>query len=250
MTLTVTPLEGIPMVQEGDDLVEMIHAGLSAGEITLEDGDIIVIAQKIVSKSEGREVNLADVEPSQKAVDLGTDTEKDPRLVELILRESQSIVRSRPGLIIVEHNLGFICANAGIDRSNVSGEDIVLLLPENPDRSAAAIRTRLEEAGGAKIGVLIIDSHGRPWRMGTLGLTIGISGVPGVVDLRGEKDLFGSEMKVSIVGAADEAAAAASLMMGQVAEGQPVVHIRGFPYALREAELGEMIRPDEMNLFR
>lgn len=250
MTLTVTALKGIPMALEGDDLAKMILTGLSVGKIALQDGDIIVIAQKIVSKSEGRMVNLADVEPSPQAIALGDDTEKDPRLVELILRESRSIVRSRPGLIIVEHNLGFICANAGIDRSNVSGEDNVLLLPENPDHSAAEIRGQLEEASGAKVGVIIIDSHGRPWRMGTLGLAIGLSGVPGVVDLRGEKDLFGDEMKVSIVGAADEVAAAASLMMGQVAEGQPVVHVRGFPYALREAELGEMLRPDEMNLFR
>jgi coenzyme F420-0:L-glutamate ligase/coenzyme F420-1:gamma-L-glutamate ligase len=161
------------------------------------------------------------------------------------------VVRKRPGAIIVEHKLGFICANAGIDRSNVAGsEEIVLLLPKDPDASAQALREKLEEASGANLGVLVIDSHGRAWRLGTVGITIGLAGLPGLVDLRGTIDLFGYEMKITQVGAADELAAAASLMMGQVAEGTPVVHVRGFPYNLREAKLEELLRPEEMDMFR
>ena len=151
----------------------------------------------------------------------------------------------------MEHNLGFICANAGIDHSNVTGsDDWVLLLPEDPDASARVLRRGLENSSEARLGVLIIDSHGRAWRNGTVGVTIGISGLPGVVDLRGTIDLFGYELQVTEVGAADELAAAASLMMGQVAEGTPVVHVRGFPYPLREADFNEILRPEEKDMFR
>jgi len=251
MTLTITPLQGIPIIQKGDDLAEIIQAALALGSIILQGGDILVLAQKIVSKAEGRAFDLKDISPSPEAVKLGVECEKDARLVELILRESKSVVRTRPGLLIVEHKLGFICANAGIDRSNVAGEEEkVLLLPLDPDASAEKLRKSLQAAKGVKIGVQIIDSHGRPWRMGTLGTTIGLSGLPGVVDMRGQKDLFGYELQHTEVGAADELAAAASLMMGQVAEGQPVVHVRGFPYPLRDASLNELLRPKEKDFFR
>ncbi len=259
MNLTLTPLPGIPLVQPGDDLTELIWASCKRANLTLQNGDILVLAQKIVSKAEGRLVNLADVEPSTRAVVYAAETEKDPRLVELILRESSEVLRTRPGLIVVEHRLGFICANAGIDHSNVApppqrgnaGEDEwYLLLPEDPDASADRIRSALEAASGARLGVLIIDSHGRAWREGTVGVTIGISGLPAVVDERGWKDLFGYELRVTVVGAADELAAAASLMMGQAAEGTPVVHVRGFPYPLRESSLRELLRPREKDLFR
>ena len=253
--LTLTPLMGIPLIQPGDDLAKIIVASLSKSHIALHDVDILVLAQKIVSKAEGRLVNLATVKPSLRALAYADETEKDPRLIELILRESKDVLRTRPGLIIVEHKLGFICANAGIDHSNVQGEggepeDWVLLLPENPDASATEIREKIENTTNTHIGIMIIDSHGRAWRMGVVGVCIGLSGIPGLVDKRGEIDLFGYRLRVTEIGAADELAAAASLVMGQVAEGTPVIHVRGFPYALREAKLGELIRPKEKDLFR
>jgi coenzyme F420-0:L-glutamate ligase/coenzyme F420-1:gamma-L-glutamate ligase len=194
-------------------------------------------------------------------LDLAESTQKDPRVVELILRESNEVLRIRPGAIIVEHRLGFVCANAGIDHSNVStppaeegtgvrNEDWVLLLPENPDHSAEQIRKKIEATTSTHIGVLIIDSHGRAWREGTVGISIGMAGLPGLADLRGQPDLFGFKLQITQVGVADELAAAASLMMGQAAEGTPAVHVRGFPYPLRDGSLKELLRPKEQDLFR
>ena len=253
MTLTLIPLPRIPFIKPGDDLVRVILTSLERTGLTFQDGDILVIAQKIVSKSEGRLVDLKTVTPSTQAVELAGRSEKDPRLVELILRESKSVLRLRPGTIIVEHRLGFVCANAGIDQSNVNQENVgdwVLLLPLNPDETASNIRRRLEKISDARLGVLIIDSHGRAWRLGTAGVAIGLSGLPGLVDLRGEKDLFGYQLRISEVGAADELASAASLVMGQAAESKPVILVRGFPYPLREGSLNELIRPKEQDLFR
>ena len=251
MPLTLTALPNIPLIQPGDDLAGMILSTLQAAALPLENGDILVLAQKIVSKAEGRIVQLSTVGPSPAALELAAQSGKDPRLAELILRESNAILRVRPGSVIVEHRLGFVCANAGIDHSNVHGdEEWALLLPENPDQSAAAIRARLEKAYNAQIGVLIIDSHGRAWRIGTVGTTIGLSGLPGIVDLRGQTDLSGYTLKITILGAADELAAAASLVMGQAAEGTPVVHVRGFPYPLRDGSLRELLRPKDQDMFR
>lgn len=255
MTLTLTPLPGLPLIYPGDNLPEILLQALERAGISLQDGDILVLAQKIVSKAEGRLVNLATVTPTERALALAVETEKDPRLLELILRESATVLRTRPGSIIVEHRLGFVCANAGIDHSNVAGEgsqdeEWVLLLPEDPDATAAEIRTHLEKASSARLGVLIIDSHGRAWRLGTVGVAIGLSGLPGVVDLRGRVDLFGYTLRITQVSAADELAAAASLLMGQAAEGTPVVHVRGFPYPLREGSLREILRPKDQDLFR
>jgi coenzyme F420-0:L-glutamate ligase/coenzyme F420-1:gamma-L-glutamate ligase len=255
MSLTLTPLPGIPLIQPGDALPDLVLDSLSRAGLSLADGDILVLAQKIVSKAEGRLVNLASVKPSARAQELATLTQKDPALVELNLQESHEILRLGPGTMIVEHRLGFVCANSGIDHSNVrgegtAGEEWVLLLPEDPDSSAARIRQALEEASGVRLGVLIIDSHGRAWRNGTVGVTIGLSGLPGLVDLRGQPDLFGYTLKITQVGAADELAAAASLVMGQAAEGTPVIHVRGFPYPLREASLQELLRPKEQDFFR
>lgn len=255
MTLTITPLPDIPFIQPGDDLVKVILQALGQVSLSLSNDDILVITSKIVSKAEGRLVNLATVSPSSQACELSKKVDKDPRLLEIILQESKEVLRIRPGVIIVEHRLGFVCANAGIDHSNVRGEDQegeewVLLLPENPDLSAAKIRRGLETASGSHIGILIIDSHGRAWRMGTVGVTVGLSGLPGLADLRGWQDLFGYVLRVTQVGVADELAAAASLVMGQAGEGTPVVHVRGFPYDLRESTLGELIRPKELDLFR
>lgn len=255
MSLVITPIQGLPMIRPGDDLGELLKTALNLSSIQLIDGDVIVIAQKIISKAENRLVNLSTITPSNRAEELGRQVEKDPRFIELVLSESTEILRTRPGTIIVEHQLGFVCANAGIDHSNVKGEwgnpdDWVLLLPENPDRSAEEIRRKLEKAGDCRLAVLIIDSHGRAWRNGAIGMAIGLSGMPGLVDLRGAVDLFGYSLRVTQVGAADELAAAASLMMGEAAESTPAVHVRGFPYALREGKLAELIRAKEMDMFR
>jgi coenzyme F420-0:L-glutamate ligase/coenzyme F420-1:gamma-L-glutamate ligase len=255
MTLTFSPLPAIPLIHPGNNLAELLLISMQTARISVEDGDILVVAQKIVSKAEGRMVNLATIKPSKDALELALRCEKDPRLVEMILRESKEVLRIRPGTIIVEHKLGFICANAGIDHSNVRGEDgnpedWVLLLPEDPDRSALEIRRKIKVTTSMRIGILIIDSHGRAWRLGTIGTAIGISGLPGVVDQRGWQDLFGYRLKITLVAAADELAAAASLVMGEAAEGIPAVHVRGFPYPLRECSLKELLRSKENDLFR
>jgi coenzyme F420-0:L-glutamate ligase/coenzyme F420-1:gamma-L-glutamate ligase len=268
--LTLTPLSNIPLIRQGDGLADIILKSLQDSNIALQDDDILVIAQKIVSKAEGRAVNLATISPSPRAIELAQQTEKDPRFVELVLQESNSILRTRPGTIIVEHKLGFVCANAGIDHSNVASplpegegqglraepveavkaEEWVLLLPKDPDRSSSMIRKEIESRTGKKIGIIIIDSHGRAWRNGTVGVAIGISGVPGLMDLRGVKDLFGYTLRITMVGTADELAAAASLVMGQAAEGTPVIHVRGFPYRLRESSIKELLRSKQQDLFR
>jgi coenzyme F420-0:L-glutamate ligase / coenzyme F420-1:gamma-L-glutamate ligase len=253
--LTLTPLAGIPLIQPGADLPGIILAALDHNGLMLQDSDILVLAQKIVSKAEGRLVNLHQITPSPRAEELARNIQKDARLVEVILSESREVLRTRPGTIIVEHRLGFVCANAGVDHSNVSGEgssqeEWVLLLPLNPDGSAQAIRQQLESASGKHLGVLLIDSHGRAWRNGVCGTTIGLAGMPGLVDLRGQEDLFGYTLRITQVGAADELAAAASLVMGQAAEATPVVHVRGFPYSLREGCLRELLRPHAEDLFR
>lgn len=255
MSLTLTPLHHIPLIRQGDDLADIVVKTLASNNLAIKDNDIFVFAQKIVSKAEGRAVNLVTITASQRAIELAEQTEKDARVVELILRESNEVVRTRVGTIIVEHKLGFVCANAGIDHSNVAGagdsaEEWVLLLPAEPDRSAEKIRNDIQSKTGKRIGILIIDSHGRAWRNGTVGVAIGVAGMPALEDLRGKPDLFDFTLRITQVGAADELAAAASLVMGQAAEGTPVVHVRGFPYPLRESSLKELIRPKDQDLFR
>jgi len=251
--LVLTALEGVPTVRPGDDLAEIVLAGASRAGVTLVDGDILVLAQKIVSKAEGRFRRLGEIEPSPEARALAVRTEKDPRVVELILRESTSVLRARPGVIIVAHRLGFVMANAGIDASNVEGgteANVVLLLPENPDASATRLRDRLRGRAGVDIGVIINDSFGRAWRLGTIGTAIGVAGLPGLLDLRGMPDRTGRALQVTDVGVADEVAAASSLLMGQAAEGRPIVLVRGFPYARREGSAAELVRPAAQDLFR
>jgi coenzyme F420-0:L-glutamate ligase/coenzyme F420-1:gamma-L-glutamate ligase len=255
LTLTITSLKDIPLIRRDDNLADIVLDSLGKMDIELQENDILVLAQKIVSKAEGRLVNLTTVTPSSKAIELAQKTEKDPRVVELILQESNEIVRTRVGAIIVEHKLGFVCANAGIDHSNVAGdgdnqEEFVLLLPVDPDQSAKQIRDAIKRKINKNIGVMIIDSHGRAWRNGTVGLCIGLSGIPALIDERGWKDLFGYTLKITVVGIADELAAAASLMMGQANEGTPVVLVRGFPYKLTEGSLKELIRPKNQDMFR
>lgn len=253
--LTLTPLQNIPLIRQGDNLADILLNSIKTTGMDLHDKDVLVLAQKIVSKSEGRMVNLAEVTPSPRAIDLAPQIEKDPRLIELILRESSEVMRIRKGVIVVEHKLGFVCANAGIDHSNVLGEgdsneEYVLLLPKDPDASAQRLRGEIEQITGKSVGVMIIDSHGRAWRNGTVGICIGLSGIPALIDERGWQDLFGYTLKATVIGVADELAAAASLIMGQAAEGTPVIHVRGFPYPPAEGTLKELIRPKEFDMFR
>jgi coenzyme F420-0:L-glutamate ligase / coenzyme F420-1:gamma-L-glutamate ligase len=238
---------GLPLVKAGDDLARLIGGRLT-GELALRSGDVLVLAQKIVSKAEGRMVELSTVTPSQRAVELGAEVLKDPRLVELILQESVRVVRSRPNVLIVEHKLGLIMANAGIDQSNVAPQDGVeraLLLPRDPDGSAAALQKKL----GAT-AVLIIDSFGRPWRKGTTGVAIGAAGLPSLIDMRDQPDMFGRILQVTISAFADEIAAAASLVMGQADEAQPVVIVRGLTWKAPNAPAAELIRSSAEDLFR
>jgi coenzyme F420-0:L-glutamate ligase / coenzyme F420-1:gamma-L-glutamate ligase len=238
---------GLPLVKTGDDLAALIGERLT-GELALRPGDVLVLAQKIVSKAEGRVVDLATVKPSQRAVELGAEVLKDPRLVELILQESSRVVRSRPNVLIVEHKLGLTMANAGIDQSNVApldGVERALLLPRDPDGSAEALRAKL----GAT-AVLIIDSFGRPWRKGTTGVAIGAAGLPALIDMRGMPDMFGRILQVTISAFADEIAAAASLVMGQADEAQPVVLVRGLTWKAPNVPAAELIRSPAEDLFR
>lgn len=253
--LCLLPLDGLPLIEPGQNLGDIIFQTLQGLQLKLEDGDILVITQKIVSKAEGRLTNLESVKPSAKAQEIARICKKDARLVELILSESNEIVRVKENTLIVEHKLGFICANAGIDHSNVRGnwgkdEDWYLLLPSNPDQSARMIQDYLYKKTGKRIGILIIDSHGRAWRKGTVGITIGLAGVPGIVDMRGKEDLFGFHLKITQIGAADELAAAASLLMGQADEMIPIVHVRGFPYPLVDSKLTDILREKDDDLFR
>lgn len=251
--VSLIPLPDFPLVGPGDPLDEQIV--LAAGTIGFRDGDVVVLAQKIVSKSEGRYVDLRTVAPSPEARRLAGIARKDPRLVELILSESREVMRAVPGVIIARHRLGLVLANAGIDQSNLpppegaSGEERVLLLPADPDASAAALHLRLERSTGRRLAVLIIDSLGRAWRNGTCGIAIGAAGIDALRDLRGRPDLFGRRLETSELGFADEIAAAASLVMGQAAEGRPAVIVRGLSWRESDQSAANLIRPRESDLF-
>ncbi|MEY4844437.1 MAG: coenzyme F420-0:L-glutamate ligase [Pseudomonadota bacterium] len=242
--LQLFALPGLPMVQAGDDLAAQLSAAMARAGLAPEPGDVLAIAQKIVSKAEGRSIALASVAPSQAARDLAAQTGKDARLVELILSESERVVRARPNLIIVKHRLGFVMANAGIDQSNVGEDGQALLLPRDPDASAAALAARLG------LPVVITDSFGRAWRRGTVGVAIGAAGLPALQDLRGRPDLFGRTLMVSITGFADEIAAAAGLVMGQGAEGIPAVLLRGLAWSGAVNPAAELLRPAQEDLFQ
>ena len=253
--INIFALDGVPLVKPGDDLVEIIKDALIVSNERLQDDDIVVIAQKIISKAERRIVSLNSVKPSPQAEALATKLEKDPRQIELVLQESKEIVRSKPGVVIVEQNLGLVMANAGIDRSNVVDQDndndeYVLLLPKDPDASCDLIRHGINQRLGVKVGIIVNDSVGRAWRIGTTGHAIGISGLPAVIDLRGELDMFGKELLVSEQAVADELASAASLLQGQASEGMPVVVIRGFKSDAEKQKATALIRDREMDMFR
>ena len=251
--LTLTALPGIPEVVHGAKLVQLLAEALERAGKTLESGDVVVIAQKIVSKAEGRQVSLAEITPSTRALEIARIVDKDPRLVELVLREAREVLRAKRGVLIVEHRLGFVMASAGIDQSNVpcaDGEDVALLLPADPDASARVIQQGLRDACGVDVGVLINDSFGRAWRNGITGVAIGVAGVPALVDLRGRPDREGRPLRVTQVAAADELAAAASLLMGQSDESCPAVLARGFPYSPRASSVDELKRPRAEDMFR
>lgn len=251
--ITLIAIPGVPLIHPGDDLAAILLDRARKADLHFQDGDVLVLCQKIVSKAEGRLVRLADVSPSEEAQALAQETGKDSRLVELILREARDLLRARPHLIIVEHRLGWVCANAGIDRSNVAQPEdngAVLLLPLEPDRSAQRIRERVKAATGAEIGVIINDTHGRPFRNGAVGVAIGVAGIRALSDLRGQPDLFGYHLQTSVLGTADEIASAASLLMGQADEGRPAVLVRGAPVVLDEGTARDLQRSQENDLFR
>jgi coenzyme F420-0:L-glutamate ligase/coenzyme F420-1:gamma-L-glutamate ligase len=251
--LTFTALAGIQLVEPGDDLGGIAVAAFAANGVVPEAGDVLVVAQKIVSKAEGRYVDVTTVEPSERAIALAAEVDKDPRFVEVVLSESKRVVRHRPGLLIVEHRLGFVMANAGIDHSNLptqAGTERVLLLPEDPDGSARSMREHIRHSFGTDIAIIVSDSFGRAWRKGTLGVALGAAGLPALIDMRGHRDLFGRELLVTETGFADEIAAAAGLLMGQADEAVPMVLVRGLGWSAPEAPAAALIRPAEHDLFR
>lgn len=254
-SLTLQALRGIPLVAPGDDLCTLIKAALDRSAVTLGDGDILVVAQKIVSKAEGRMVDLRKVTPGLESRRVASITGKDARLVEVILGESRAVIRLKPGVLITEHRRGWIMANAGVDASNVGsadGAENVLLLPDNPDASAAALREQLHAQAEALVGIVISDSFGRPWRLGTSGVALGAAGIASLWDRRGDRDLFGRELKVTELALADELATAAALVQGQADEGRPVVLVRGCEEAVSRPALpaSVLLRPAEEDLFR
>jgi coenzyme F420-0:L-glutamate ligase/coenzyme F420-1:gamma-L-glutamate ligase len=252
-TVSLIALTTLPLVRPGDDLGLLLAAAIQQEVGPLAQGDVLVVAQKIVSKAEDRYVDLAGIEPGTDALFLAEETGKDPRLVQVILDESRRVVRHRPGVLVVEHRLGFVMANAGVDRSNIDaseGGEPVLLLPIDPDASAAALRDELSKRLGTAPAVVISDSFGRAWRRGTAGIALGAAGLPALVDLRGQPDLYGRTLRVTEIGFADEIAAAASLLMGQADEATPAVLIRGLTWSADEAPASALIRPAEEDLFR
>jgi coenzyme F420-0:L-glutamate ligase/coenzyme F420-1:gamma-L-glutamate ligase len=252
-SLTLNALRGIPEVLPGSDLEALLQGALAASGISLRAGDVLVVAQKIVSKAEGRYVDLASVAPQAQALELAAITGKDARLIELILRESTEVLRAKRDVLIVRHRLGFVMANAGIDRSNIGtrrGTEQVLLLPQDPEGSAAALRAALARHHAHAPGVIISDSFGRAWRKGVVNIALAAAGVPSLVNRRGERDRAGRRLEVTEVALADALAAAAGLIMGEAAEGTPVVLIRGCKFSWPETSAQALIRPLDEDLFR
>ena len=251
--VALTALRDFPMVAPGDDLASLLIDRLERTAIVPQDKDVLVLAQKVVSKAEGRYISLRDVVPSRRAIALAAETGKDARMVELILSESREVVKYGPGVLIVEHRLGFVMANAGVDQSNIDhpdGEERALLLPLNPDASCAQLKAQLEAAFGVELAVVVNDSFGRPWRQGVTGVAIGAAGLPALLNLIGEPDLFGRAMRVTEIAVADEIAAAASLVMGQTDAGRPVVHVRGLQWDAPARPAADLLRPRQQDLFR
>ena len=251
--VTLTPLAGIPVVREGDDVASLVGDAIGGAGIAPADFDVVVVTQKIVSKAEGRRVRLADVRPSPRALELAASLDKDPRMIETVLEESNDIVARGHGVLIAEHRSGHVMANAGIDRSNVGDpvdDEAVLLLPLDPDASAEVIRCALDARFGCRLAVVVSDSVGRPWRHGVAGIAIGAAGLPSLTDLRGAPDLFGVPLKVTLTGFADQIASAANLVAGEGAEGVPAVHVRGLRWSAAPIPARALVRERERDLFR
>lgn len=247
--IELTGLRNFPLVIAGDDLADLIIQSLRTNELECLEHDVLVVAQKVVSKAEGRSILLSEVEPSAEALGRAQATGKDPRIVELILQESTEVVRQTDNLIITENHLGLVMANAGIDQSNID-EGCALLLPLDPDKSAGIIRDKLRVEYAVEAGVIIVDSIGRAWRNGVTGHAIGVAGITALLNLREMPDLNNRQLRVTDAAIADEIAAAASLLMGQAAEGRPVVLVRGFKNIHGESSARSLLRPKEQDLFR
>jgi coenzyme F420-0:L-glutamate ligase/coenzyme F420-1:gamma-L-glutamate ligase len=248
-SITLSAIEGIPLVNKGDDLARLIASGIEKAGLKLQAGDIVVVCQKVVSKAEGRVVDLKTITPSEFANSLAKRWEKDPRAVELVLRQTNRIVRNDRGVIIVETGQGWVCANAGVDESNSLTDDSAILLPEDPDASAARIRAGLKNLCGLEIAVLVTDTFGRPWRDGLTEICLGIAGMNPILDLRGTTDLGGRELEHTVVAIADELASAAGLLMEKAAA-VPAVLVRGYAYQPFDGSAKVLIRPAEADLFR
>lgn len=251
--LRIIPVTSIGEIPPGSDLGFIIYEALQNQHTPLERGDILVVTQKVVSKAEGRIVNMTEVQPSAFANAFAQQYDKDPRHVEVVLRESKRIVRMSHGVLISETNHGFICANAGVDESNVNGQELLTLLPVDPDRSAQTIRTRLQQLAGAEaafdLAVIISDTWGRPWRNGQVNMAIGVAGIEALADYRGQYDPYGYELHASIIAVADELAAAAELVMGKV-DGVPVALIRGYAYKPATGDIRSLLRDSATDMFR
>jgi coenzyme F420-0:L-glutamate ligase/coenzyme F420-1:gamma-L-glutamate ligase len=250
-SVKIIAVENLPLIKRGDDLAELICNASEEQNTPIQEKDVLVITHVAVSKAEGNVVNLDKVSPSEQAREVALETEKDPALVEVILRETKEIVRMRRNSLITETKSGIICANAGVDRSNIEGERNIVLLPKDPDASARKIRQKIRELRGCDVTVIVSDTHGRPFRMGEINVAIGVAGMKPIRDRRGEKDLFGYVLRRKQTAVADELASAAELVIGQADEGIPVAIIRGYKYqAAEKASATELTRPKEKDLFR
>lgn len=246
-------IPGIPLIKPGESIGAILADAIRASNMTMQDGDVLVVAQKIISKAEGRYVDLGQVTPSAEAKELSDKTGKDARLVQVVLNESCTVLRHRTNVLVVEHRSGYVMANAGIDQSNLDttlSPDHVLLLPTDCNASAERLKVAMREAFNATIGVIINDSFGRAWRRGVVGVALGSAGIPALVDMRGMPDLSGRRLRITEVAFADEVAAAASLVMGQGAEGKPAVIVRGLSWSAPDAPATTLIRPRDEDLFR
>ena len=251
--VTLTPLEGIPVVREGDDVAQFVGDSIERMGLVPADFDVVVVTQKILSKAEGRRVRLTDMDPSSRALELAASLDKDPHMIEVVLGESNDVVACGHGVLIAEHRSGHVMANAGVDRSNVghaADDETVLLLPLDPDASAAVLHRALEARFACRLAVVVSDSVGRPWRHGVAGIAIGAAGLPSLTDLRGAPDLFGVPLKVTLTGFADQIASAANLVAGEAAEGVPAVHVRGLQWSAAPVPARALVRDRESDLFR
>jgi coenzyme F420-0:L-glutamate ligase / coenzyme F420-1:gamma-L-glutamate ligase len=251
--IALYPIEGMPLIKAGDDVCALIADAMRARGMALEGGDVLVVTQKIVSKAEGLVIDLATISPSERAKEIAATHGGDPRYIEVVLQQSRDIVVVRPNLLIAEHLSGAVMANAGVDRSNLEqadGREFVIILPPNPDAAAQGLREMLRARHGVDVAVILSDSWGRPWRLGTTGAALGVAGFAPLRDLRGTPDLFGAPLQHSLQAVGDELAAAANLVMGQAAESVPVVLIRGFVHTSEDGAARDLLRPREQDVFR